>query len=184
MKEFKLLRYYANDGDYKKETKNGKEYYYGTTIGALYDTSKKDYPPFCYTLERPLFYNGEANKKDDKATKTINESCCIFTGEYTLKWTFSPRYKRNMYLIDLGEKEERAGIRIHSGNHINDLLGCVALGGRIVKNVAMGGATYDYIVSESRQAVKKFEDYCKGEDVKLIIEDLNQVENLSKIRIE
>lgn len=181
MKEFKVLRYYANNGDYKKEIKDGKEYYYGTTIGALYDTSKKNFPPFCYTLERPLFFNGESNKRDDKATKTINESCCIPAGEYLLKWTYSPRYKRNMYLVVM---QGRDGIRVHSANHINDLLGCLALGGRIVKNVAMGGAIYDYIISESRIAVKKFEDYCKGEDVKLIIEDLNQVENLGKIRIE
>lgn len=182
MKEFELYRYYANDGDYKKETKDGKIYIYGATIGALYDASKKDYPPFCYTLERPLFYNGEANKRDDKATKTINESCCIFAGEYLLKWTFSPKYKRNMYLV--ADVKSRDGIRIHSGNTIDDILGCILLGRRIVKNIVMKGIIYDYIVSDSRIAVKKFEDYCNGEDVKLIIKDLNQIENLGKIRIE
>lgn len=182
MKQFKLLRYYANNGDYKKEVKNGKEYFYGTTIGALYDTSKTNYPPFCYTLERPLFYNGVSNKRDDKITKTINESCCIPVGEYLLKWTFSPKYKRHMYLVVM---QGRDGIRIHSANDINDLLGCIALGTRIIKNVVgSDNAIYDYIISDSRSAIKKFEDYCAGEDIKLIIEDLNQIENLSKIRIE
>ena len=180
MKIFELYRYYANDGDYKKEVKDGKNYYYGTTIGALYDTSKPNYPPFCYSLERPLFYNGESNKRDDKTTTTINESCCIPAGEYTLKWTFSPTFKRNMYLVIM---QTRQGIRVHSGNDMNDLLGCIALGMRIVKNVVINNNVYDYIVSESKQAVNKFEDYCNTEDVKLIIKDLNQIENLNKIKI-
>lgn len=181
MKEFELLRYYANDGDYKMESKNNKNYYFGATIGALCDISKPSYPPFCYTLERPLFYKGQTNKKDDKSTKTINESCCINPGEYLLKWTFSPKYKRNMYTI-VGI-QGRLGIRAHSGNTIDDIEGCILLGNRIIKNVDMKGNIYDYIVSESKDAVKKFENYCNGEDVRLIIKDIDQQANLSKLKI-
>ena len=181
MKTFELYRYYANDGNYKKEIKDGKNYYHGTTIGALYDTSKKNYPPFCYSLERPLFYNGQTNKRDDKTTKTINESCCINAGEYLLKWTYSPTFKRNMYLVVM---QSRDGIRLHSARHMNDLLGCIAFGMRIIKNVAFENNVFDYIVSESKLAMKKFEDYCNTQDVKLIIKDLNQIDNLNKIKIE
>ena len=86
-----------------------------------------------------------------------------------------------MYLVVM---QSRDGIRLHSARHMNDLLGCIAFGMRIIKNVAFENDVFDYIVSESKLAMKKFEDYCNTQDVKLIIKDLNQIDNLNKIKIE
>jgi hypothetical protein len=183
MKTFKLYRFYSNNGDYLKSVKNNRTFFSGTTIGSLCEVKDgQELSPFCYTLERPLFYNGETNKRDDSNTKDINEACCINVGTYNLKWTYSPRFKRNLYLV--AGTMDRSGIRIHPANDINDLHGCIALGMQIRKDTkSSDGFTYDFIITESRNACKRFETYCNGEEIQLIIEDLTQLENLKKIKI-
>lgn len=62
---------------------------------------------------------------------------CIPIGIYRVIWTFSPRFKRFMYL--LLDTDPRAGIRKHSANFMGDdamgyrrqLNGCIALGERL-----------------------------------------------------
>jgi hypothetical protein len=178
---FNLLRYYNHEGDYACVTKNNQTWFYGTTLGALVEEKQGQLQkPFCVTLERPLFYEGTANARDNKLTKNINESCCINVGTYTLKWTYSPTFKKHMYLVNA--VGGRSGIRVHSANDINDLLGCIALGFGIVTNTRSGdGFYYDYIITESRKAVAKFEQYCNGADVELTIQDLDQAGNYKLI---
>ncbi len=176
-KTIKLLRYYCNNGEYAT-TKDGK--ILGATVGALIDTDKTTYPPICYSLERPLFFNGKANGVDNSKTE-INESSCIIAGIYHVVWTYSPRFKREMYLLINVDK--RAGIRIHSANDINDLHGCIGLGTFIVSNAkGSDGLFYDNIIADSKNAVKKFENYLQRKPFKLIIEDIDQKSNYNLIK--
>lgn len=50
----------------------------------------------------------------------------IPAGRYRCYWTYSPRFKRRMYLVD--GVPGRAGIRIHPANIYSQLNGCIALG--------------------------------------------------------
>src|SRR6188508_846635 len=78
-------------------------------------------------------YSGELAWRDNRA----NVSCLPQPGLHRCVWTFSPRFRRGMYLL-LGT-EPRAGIRIHSANLMGDdtmgyrrqLNGCLAFGERI-----------------------------------------------------
>lgn len=97
----------------------------------------------CKTLERPKFYEGLENLRDDAKT-AINESCCIPEGEYLVKWTFSPELTRKRKIKHLMQKlpfdekkdavytfevigvKDRSGIRFHAANIVGQLLGCIA----------------------------------------------------------
>lgn len=176
MKTIKILRYYSNEGIFK--IKGNK--FIGSTIGAVVDADKINYPPLCYSLERPLFVNGKANASDNKTTK-VNDSGCILAGEYLVKWTYSNTFGKMMYLVvdTLG----RAGIRIHSATDINDLLGCIAFGNFIVSNARGSDENfYDFIIADSRKATTKFENYLERKDFKLIIDHQNIQENFNLIK--
>lgn len=180
MLTFKLERYYANNGDYSIEKKQGKTFYSGSTLGIVYQQDSKSKVPLLYSLERPLFVNGVSNRRDNKTTD-INESCCIPVGEYLCKWQYSPRLKTNTYLLI--DVFGRNAIRLHSANHIEDLLGCITFGLRIVKNVSFDNKNYfDYIVSESKLAFSKFEKITQKKDIKLIISDQSQQKTFEVIR--
>ena len=98
------------------------------------------------------FYSGEKPWRDNK-----NNISCIPEGIYPCIWTYSPKFKRYMYL--LGEVDERNGIRIHPANLMGDktldfdshLHGCIALGYRL------GYIEDQKALLISRPAVKKFE---------------------------
>ncbi len=108
-----LKRYYTKNGD-------------GATLGILTtpELDKVNFEPICYTIERPLFYKGNSNKRDDKKTTTINESCCIPIGTYQVKKTFSPKFQTDLFLVL--NVEGRDGIRIHQANWMQQLHGCIA----------------------------------------------------------
>lgn len=176
MKTIKILRYYSNEGIFK--IKGNK--FIGSTIGAVVDADKINYPPLCYSLERPLFVNGKANASDSKTTK-VNDSGCILAGEYLVKWTHSNTFKRKMYLVT--DTFGRNGIRLHPATDINDLLGCIALGNFIVSNAKGSDENYyDFIIADSRKATEKFENYLERKDFKLIIDDKNIQENFNIIK--
>ena len=50
----------------------------------------------------------------------------IQKGTYSLRYTFSPRFKYET--LQLMGVTGRTGIRIHAGNRSNDLTGCIAIG--------------------------------------------------------
>lgn len=162
--EFDVYRYYSSGGFwrtyYDEETKI--TYYSGSTIGALFIKGQTE--PFCYTLERPRSFNNKVNNKDNPLTE-LNESCCIPAGQYTAKYTYSPKFEKKTYL--LLNVNNRDLIRIHSANHINDLLGCIALGNKIKKNQRSLNDCYDYYLDNSRKAIRRFEELCQGKDIKI-----------------
>lgn len=59
----------------------------------------------------------------------------IPTGRYRVLWTYSPRFKKMMPLVD--GVPGYAGIRIHAGNKAKDTEGCLLLG----RNTEVGAVT-------------------------------------------
>jgi hypothetical protein len=91
-----------------------------------------------------------------------NVSCLPEPGLHRVVWTWSPRFRRFMYLL-LGT-EPRAGIRIHSANFCGDdtlgyrrqLNGCLAFGERL------GWIDRQKALLLSAPAVRRFEQFMKG----------------------
>lgn len=93
----------------------------------------------CYTLEdveRPVKVYGET---------------AIPKGVYTVKITYSPKYKRLMPLICGVPGFE--GIRIHSGNTSEDTLGCLLVGQtRGVDSIGLSRAAYAKLFAKLQAA--------------------------------
>lgn len=95
-------------------------------------------------------------------------SSCIPAGKYTADFVFSPKFKRNTYL--LYGVAERTDIRIHPANLVGDgnryraeVEGCIALGRFI------GEMNGQRAVMRSRQAVEHFEQMMGGKPFELEI---------------
>lgn len=128
------------------------------TVGAFFNSDRPidSQSPICFSLERPWLNN----KSDSKDTK-VNDSSCIPGGNYYLKWTLSTRLKKETFEVE--DVTNRAGIRIHSANVVDELLGCIApatfipfpppLGG--IKHT--NGKCYKYYASSSGIALTKLE---------------------------
>lgn len=104
---------------------------------------------FGCTLERPWLDNE-------------NNVSCIPAGSYEIEFTRSSRFKRIM--LEVLNVKDRAGIRIHSANFVQELEGCIAVASKRV----------DFSISNS--LVEKLEDKCleatkKGEKITLEIID-------------
>jgi hypothetical protein len=91
------------------------------TIGKLYI----DDVYFCDTIEdtvRDINKNG----KFDNGEKKVHSKTAIPYGNYEIKWTYSPRFKK--YTPQLMNVPSFEGIRIHAGNTSSDTEGCLILG--------------------------------------------------------
>ena len=178
IKRLILKRYYCNNGNYTEVKKDGKTFKYGTTIGAVIDPSKPNFPPLFYTIEPAKLYAGEENNSDN--TQTIkNESSCILVGEYPCTMTMSKRFQKLLYLVK--NTKERAGVRIHSGNSIDDSQGCILPCTTLIDNFSRAGIVYDYYGRQSVNALEKFYKITLDKDFILEIDDENQKENLKLI---
>ncbi len=74
---------------------------------------------FCHSLELP-WKNNEPNIS------------CLPLGDYVCKVTYSPAFKKDLYLI-LEPFPHRDGFRIHAANRLTELRGCVAFGEKITQ---------------------------------------------------
>lgn len=61
----------------------------------------------------------------DKEKKVYGETAIPY-GAYKVSWTYSPKFKKYMPLLE--DVPHFAGIRIHSGNTAKDSLGCIIVG--------------------------------------------------------
>lgn len=94
---------------------------------------------------------------------------CIPEGEYDCQWTYSPRFKRYMYLVF--PVDGRLGIRIHSANLMGDrftgfkcqLNGCIAMGEKL------GWLDGQKALLVSKPAIRRFENYLNKENFRLEI---------------
>jgi hypothetical protein len=81
-----------------------------STIGELYVDGEFT----CYILE------------DVTRDKKIQNETAIPYGEYTISITYSPRFKRNLPLLN--NVPDFSGVRIHPGNKSTDTEGCLLPG--------------------------------------------------------
>lgn len=88
---------------------------------------------------------------------------CIPAGSYKSTMTYSPRFKRQMYLLE-GVKG-RAGVRIHPANLSSQLNGCLALG---LRRGQIDGVK---AVLLSQPAIRQFEQILDGKDFVLEIKE-------------
>lgn len=110
------------------------------------------------------FFTGELPWRDNASNVS-----CIPPGRYDCRWTFSPRFRRMMYV--LLDTAPRAGIRAHSANLMGDkakgyraqLNGCIALGER------MGWLDGQKALLVSAPAMRRFESYMGGKPFTLEI---------------
>lgn len=98
-------------------------------------------------------------------------SCIPGNHEYKVRWTYSPKFKRMMYIVK--NVPNRSGIRIHSANWVGDakyglksqVLGCITLGEKA------GYLLGQKAVLASRHAVQRFEKAMAKSPFTLCIED-------------
>lgn len=88
---------------------------------------------------------------------------CIPTGEYQVKWTYSPKFQK--YTYEVTNVPGRSGIRFHPANYARSLEGCIALGDTF-KDIDKDGLLD---VVNSTITVKKMEDFMERVPFKLIV---------------
>ena len=118
------------------------------------------------TFGSTTLFTGELPEKGN-----ASNASCIPAGTYKCVWTYSPAFKRRMYLVD--RVPSRAGIRIHSANFMGDkscglkcqLHGCIALGEKLGK---MDGQK---AVLLSVPAIRKLETFMNRQSFELEIVD-------------
>ena len=125
------------------------------TIGDLYINGKW----FCNTIEdKDRGLNSTMDLKTIQREKVYGKTA-IPVGRYKVSITYSPKYKKNMPLLENVKGFE--GIRIHSGNTEKDSLGCIIVG----ENKKKG------MVINSRITYNKLMDILKNEkEIYIIIE--------------
>jgi len=104
------------------------------------------------------FYSGELPWRENKSSI----SCIPPNNNYLCLWTFSPRFKRNVYLVS--NVINRFGIRKHSANLMGDIAlgykaqlnGCIALGEKL------GWIDGQKAVLLSAPAIRRFETLMEG----------------------
>lgn len=108
------------------------------TIGKLYI----DDIYFCDTLEdKDRGITNDMTEEDISKIKVKGETA-IPIGTYNISITYSPKFKRDMPLIE--NVKGFAGIRIHSGNTDKDSEGCILVGeNKIIGKVINSRETYN-----------------------------------------
>ena len=86
----------------------------------------------------------------------IKGNTCIPYGTYNVTITYSPRFKKNLPLLNNVKGFD--GIRIHSGNKPQDTEGCLLLGFNKVKGQVIDSrVTTDKLIAQIQQALNKGE---------------------------
>lgn len=86
----------------------------------------------------------------------VKGNTCIPYGTYNVTITYSPRFKKNLPLINNVKGFD--GIRIHSGNTPQDTEGCLLLGfNRVKGQVVDSRVTVSKFITQMQQALNKGE---------------------------
>lgn len=94
---------------------------------------------FCDVLEDTDRGLKDEMSEEEILSKKVKGETAIPTGIYPITLTYSPKYKKNMPLIN--NVKGYSGIRIHSGNTHKDTEGCLLVG----KNKEVGKVLYSRI---------------------------------------
>ena len=121
------------------------------TIGKLYI----DGCYYCDVLEDTDRGLDDDMKESEILKKKIKGQTAIPTGTYPVKITYSPKYKKNMPLIE--NVKGYSGIRIHSGNTHKDTEGCLLVGknkevGKVLESRKTFNALYK-ILTETKENI-------------------------------
>ena len=108
-----------------------------------------------FTIERPWANNAPSIS-------------CIPTGRYRCGWTYSPRFRRRMYLVE--GVPGRSGIRWHGGNTRADTHGCICPGRKIAYFAKPGL----WGVVNSRSSLLRMERALERKAFVVVIDDLNR----------
>ena len=96
---------------------------------------------FCDTLEDTVRDINHNSKFDNGEVKVYGKTAIPF-GKYSVVYTHSPKFKRELpLLLNVPQFE---GIRIHPGNTAEDSLGCILVG----KNTTVGKLTESKVTSD------------------------------------
>lgn len=104
------------------------------TIGRMLINGKY----FCDTLEDQV--------RDLTSEKKVYSKTAIPAGEYEVRVTWSPKFKRNLPML-LGVPYF-SGIRIHRGNKANDTSGCILVGENKVKGMVINSTGYELALTK------------------------------------
>ena len=112
-------------------------------IGKLYIDGKY----FCDTIEDTDRGLKDEMTEDEILKKKVKGETAIPTGIYPVYLTYSPKYNKQMPLID--NVKGYSGIRIHSGNTSKDTEGCLIVGkNKEVGKVLESRKTYNALFRE------------------------------------
>lgn len=106
------------------------------TIGKLYI----DGSYFCDTLEDKVRDLNKNGKFDNGEVKIYGETAIPY-GTYKISVTYSPKFKRDLPLLENVPNFE--GIRIHRGNTAKDTSGCILLGENKEKGKVLNSTPYE-----------------------------------------
>lgn len=93
-----------------------------TTDSTTGQWSKHDRSHLCHVVE-------DVYRGDDLKTKKVPGKTAIPCGRYRLRYTFSPKFGRKMWLVD--GVPFFSGIRVHTGNDAGASEGCLIVGRKL-----------------------------------------------------
>lgn len=128
------------------------------TIGNLYVNGKRfsDGKNYCNTLE-----DADRGLRQDMSVQTLlmmkkPHVTAIPMGKYKVTITYSPRFKRNLPLVN--DAKAFSGIRIHPGNTAEDTDGCLLVGRNTAKGMVSNSRYwFNLLYAEIDKALKKGE---------------------------
>lgn len=110
---------------------------------------------FCDTLEDVDRGLKQGDALEDIKQKKVVGQTAIPAGHYNVYLTFSPKFKKQMPLIN--NVPAFAGVRIHAGNTTNDTEGCVLVGKKNGGTLILSRDTFNALYNRIEQAINKGE---------------------------
>ncbi len=119
------------------------------TAGTMYIEGKR----FSRTLERKNRDLNHINGFDNGEKKVYGDTCIPF-GAYKLTVSYSPRFKRDLILVN--NVPQFSGVRIHRGNFKKDTTGCILVAERFANGRLYNSTPYEnWITNYAKSEIAK-----------------------------